>query len=204
MTRRALFLDRDGVINVDHGYVGTRDRFEFIPGIFELCATARSRGFLPIVVTNQAGIGRGRFSEEDFAALTDWMCAAFAERGAAIAAVYHCPHHPEFGRGRYRADCPDRKPRPGMLLRAARDHDVDLARSVFVGDRESDMLAGRDAGVGCNLLFDCEGTAEAARCRGHATATVSSLSEVVPFLLCATGGDQATATGSRPEGYQCA
>ena len=94
MKKPALFLDRDGVINLDHGYVHTPEEFEFVDGIFEVVATANRAGYLVVVVTNQAGIGRGYYSETQFHALTDWMKASFAEHGGQIDAVYFCPYHP--------------------------------------------------------------------------------------------------------------
>lgn len=153
MNRPALFLDRDGVINVDHGYVHRPEEFEFFEGIFELVAAAKRAGYLVIVVTNQAGIGRGYYSEADFHALTDWMKARFSERGCQIDAVYFCPYHPEHGIGQYRRDSDCRKPAPGMLLQAQREWDIDMQRSILVGDKPSDMAAGRAAGVKTLLHF---------------------------------------------------
>jgi D-glycero-D-manno-heptose 1,7-bisphosphate phosphatase len=146
--RRALFLDRDGVVNVEKNYVHRVEDFEFMPGIFELCSTAAQLGYLPVVVTNQAGIGRGYYKEDDFQSLTAWMLGAFRERGIEIARVYHCPYHPTEGIGEYRRESFDRKPNPGMLLKARDELGLDLRRSIFVGDKDSDMLAGRSAGVG--------------------------------------------------------
>lgn len=143
----ALFLDRDGVINVDRGYVFRIEQVEFVPHIFELCRLAQSLGFLPIVVTNQAGIGRGLFTEVDFQAITAWMSEQFAQRGVRIARVYHCPYHPTAGVGEYRRDSFDRKPNPGMLLKAKDDFALDLASSVLLGDKDSDIAAGHAAGV---------------------------------------------------------
>jgi len=151
MVKAALFLDRDGVINVDRHYVWRIEDFEFMPGIFELVEAAVQGGLLPIVVTNQAGIGRGYYAEEDFRRLDDWMHAQFRERGAAIARTYHCPYHPTEGIGRYRRASFDRKPNPGMILRAKVDFDLDLAQSVLIGDKVSDIDAGRRAGVGYNI-----------------------------------------------------
>jgi D-glycero-D-manno-heptose 1,7-bisphosphate phosphatase len=144
----ALFLDRDGVINVEKNYVHRIEDFEFVTGIFELCTVATGLGLWPVVVTNQAGIGRGYYTEADFQALTNWMLKQFRARGIAIVAVYHCPFHPTAGVGPYRRESFDRKPNPGMLLKAAADLRLDLSRSVFVGDKDSDMAAGRAAGVG--------------------------------------------------------
>ncbi len=151
--RRALFLDRDGVINVDHGYVHRIEDFEFLPGIFDLVRAARHRDLVPVVVTNQAGIARGYYDEAQFARLTDWMIARFAAERAALERVYHCPTHPTEGIGKYRVDSIDRKPGPGMLLRARDELGLDLAASVLLGDKVSDMLAGRAAGVGHLLLL---------------------------------------------------
>lgn len=151
--RRALFLDRDGVINVNHGYVHRREDFEFLPGIFELVRSARQRGLLPVVVTNQAGIARGYYDEATFHALTAWMLQRFADEGAPLARVYFCPFHPTAGIGRYRAESADRKPAPGMLLRARDELGLNLPGSVLLGDKSSDIEAGRAAGVGLNLLL---------------------------------------------------
>ena len=149
---RALFLDRDGVINVDLGHVHTRSEFQFVPGIFDLCRAAQAEGYLLIVVTNQAGIGRGYYSEADFLALTRWMVAKFAEEGSRIARVYYCPYHPVHGVGAYRRDSPERKPEPGMLLRARADFDLDLSSSALIGDKLADMHAACAAGVGTRIL----------------------------------------------------
>ncbi len=157
LRRRAAFLDRDGVINVDHGYVYRVEDFEFIPGVFDAAAALARSGLLLVVVTNQAGIGRGMYSEEDFARLTAWMCARFADRDVAIAAVYHCPHHPTLAQGALRVVCPCRKPAPGMLLQAARELQIDLEHSVFFGDKCDDMRAGLSAGVGTRVLLGKDG-----------------------------------------------
>lgn len=173
--RPALFLDRDGVINVDHGHVHRFEDFQFIPGIFSLVRHGRKLGYRIIVVTNQAGIGRGCYSEAQFLALTDWMKSRFQEEGASLDAVYHCPHHPEHGIGEYRQDSPDRKPGPGMLLRSASDWLLDLSRSVLVGDRATDIQAAVAAGVPHRFLFRSGDRSE------HAIA-VSDLAEVIEHL----------------------
>ncbi len=153
MARQALFLDRDGVINVDRGYVHRIDQCEFIPGVFELVTAAHRAGYLVLIVTNQSGIGRGYYTEEQFHALMDWMAAQFSRRGGKIDRVYFCPEHPEHGIGKYRAATRRRKPGPGMLLEAADDFDIDMARSILVGDNPSDMRAGYAANVGRNFLL---------------------------------------------------
>lgn len=154
--KRALFLDRDGVINVDHGYVCRPEEFEFIDGIFDLCRHAKALGYLLVVVTNQAGIGRGYYTEDDFARLTEWMCSVFKEEAAPIDRVYFCPTHPEHGIGRYKLDSPMRKPGPGMLLQARDELGIDLGASIFLGDKATDMQAGQAAGVGRLVLFSEE------------------------------------------------
>jgi D-glycero-D-manno-heptose 1,7-bisphosphate phosphatase len=153
---KALFLDRDGVINIDHGYISRIEDFTWRDGIFELVSVARTAGYLPVVVTNQSGIGRGYYTEEEFQALTRWMCAEFFARGAVIERVYHCPFHPEAVDPRYRADHLWRKPRPGMLFAARDDLGIDLANSLMIGDRWSDMEAGAAAGVGRLALIGSE------------------------------------------------
>jgi len=151
--KRALFLDRDGVINIDHAYVHRREDFEFIDGIFELCRTAVNLGFLVFVVTNQAGIGRGYYTTEQFHEITDWMCRRFLAEGVKIEKVYFCPYHAEHGLGEYRQESFFRKPNPGMILQAAQEYDLDLGASVLIGDKLSDMEAGIAAGVGRNIYF---------------------------------------------------
>jgi D-glycero-D-manno-heptose 1,7-bisphosphate phosphatase len=153
----ALFLDRDGVINVDHGYVYRIDAFEFIPGIFELARFAVSRDWPIVVVTNQGGIGRGLYCEDDYQAVTRWMCDCFQREQAPIARIYHCPFHPDLGVGEFRAEHAWRKPNPGMLLQAARDLDLDLSRSSLIGDKISDMQAAAAAGVSSRIRLDPQG-----------------------------------------------
>jgi D-glycero-D-manno-heptose 1,7-bisphosphate phosphatase len=154
----ALFLDRDGVINVDRGYVYQIDQFEFIPGIFELARfwTNEVRGQI-VVVRNQSGIGRGYFDESAYAKLTRWMCDRFNAEHTAIARVYHCPYHPVHGVGTYRCDHPWRKPNPGMILRASSELGLDLARSAILGDSMKDIEAGAAAGVGLRILLGSRG-----------------------------------------------
>jgi D-glycero-D-manno-heptose 1,7-bisphosphate phosphatase len=148
---KALFLDRDGVINIDRGYLHRREEFEFQDGIFDLCRAADARGYLLLVVTNQAGIARGYYSESEFLNLTRWMVDEFTSRDIHICKVYYCPYHPEYGVGQYKVDSPDRKPGPGMLLRAQAEFDLNLPRSVLIGDQLSDIRAAISAGVGTRI-----------------------------------------------------
>jgi D-glycero-D-manno-heptose 1,7-bisphosphate phosphatase len=138
---KALFLDRDGVINVNHGYVYQTSDFDFIDGIFDLVKRANQQGYKVIVVTNQSGIGRGIYTESDFAVLSKWMVLEFAQRGALIDDVLFCPHHPQAKLEQYKKVCECRKPKSGMLTNAALKHDICLADSIMVGDKLSDVEA---------------------------------------------------------------
>ncbi|MCA3359143.1 MAG: HAD family hydrolase [Roseomonas sp.] len=161
--RPALFLDRDGIINHDGaGYTHKIEDFVFRDGIFNLCQMAQARGLALVVVTNQAGIGRGYYSEADFQSLTAWMLARFAEQDIHFTAVEYCPDHPEHGIGPYRRENPRRKPGPGMILDASARHGLDTASSVMIGDRASDMLAALAAGVGTRLLLTNDAEAKSA------------------------------------------
>ncbi|NOU01601.1 MAG: HAD family hydrolase [Gallionella sp.] len=177
-----MFLDRDGVINIDHAYVCTQEEFQFIDGIFDLCRRAKELDYLIFVITNQAGIGRGYYTEFEFLNLTDWMCGVFKSEGASIDKVYFCPFHPEHGVGRYKIDSPFRKPGPGMILQAVAEFHVDLKHSVLVGDKESDIGAGLAAGVGCNLLYRPVVNASVFS-DSAATAVIGTLAEASPFLV---------------------
>jgi D-glycero-D-manno-heptose 1,7-bisphosphate phosphatase len=157
--RKALFLDRDGVINVEQCYVHSRDAFRFQEGIFELCRAAQTLGYTVVVVTNQAGIARGFYTESDFLDLTQWMVQEFEKEQIQVERVYYCPYHPIHGVGEYKRDSPDRKPNPGMILREQADLDLDLASSVLIGDNLSDICAGKRAGIGTTILLRC-GVAE--------------------------------------------
>lgn len=154
MKRAALFLDRDGVVNRDLGYVGTRDRFCFEDGIFALGRRAFAEGYRIIIVTNQSGIARGLFTEAAFLELTRWMAERFAEEGAPLTALYYCPCHPESGPETFRRrDCACRKPAPGLFRRALLDWQIDAGRSLVIGDRQRDLKAARAAGVRCGFLY---------------------------------------------------
>jgi D-glycero-D-manno-heptose 1,7-bisphosphate phosphatase len=175
---KALFLDRDGVINIDSGYIYRREDFIFIDGVFEACRQARALDYRLVVVTNQAGIGRGLYSEEEFQELTEWMCVRFADESVDIARVYHAPTHPEEGIGIYRRESIDRKPGPGMLLKARNALGLDMKASALVGDRETDIEAAISAGVGHKLLVDSDEAPDDTK----ADTIVASLTEAVAWL----------------------
>jgi D-glycero-D-manno-heptose 1,7-bisphosphate phosphatase len=144
----ALLLDRDGVLNIDTGYVGRYRDFHWMPGAIEtLIAFSRANWHI-CVVTNQSGVARGKYTEEDVERLHADIACAVTAAGARIDAFYYCPYHAESPIERYRfVDHPDRKPNPGMLIKALRDCGADTARSVMVGDKVSDLEAGLRAGV---------------------------------------------------------
>lgn len=146
--RKAAFLDRDGVINVDHGYISRWEDFEFIPGALNAMRALKRAGFTLIIVTNQSGIARGYFTEERYQELTRTMELALASAGAEVEAVYHCPHHPAGVIRGLDIYCDCRKPSPGMILRARTELGLSLPNSFLVGDKRTDILAARAAGIG--------------------------------------------------------
>ena len=152
--RRAAFLDRDGVINVDHAYVSRFEDFDFIDGVLDAARRLVDAGFVLVIVTNQSGIGRGYYTEADFHKLDQAVRAVFAEHGAPISATYFCPHHPTKALPPWKCECNCRKPAPGMILQAAKDLDIDLSQSAMFGDKASDMQAAKAAGVAVRVQLD--------------------------------------------------
>lgn len=150
---KALFLDRDGVVNVEKDYVHKIKDFEFMDGIFELALFFQEKSYIIIIITNQAGIGRGYYTEEDFYKLNEWMISEFAKNDIKISKVYFCPYHPEHGIDGYKKDSYDRKPNPGMILNAKEEFNLDLENSLLIGDKLSDIQAGLNAGIGTNMLL---------------------------------------------------
>lgn len=149
---KALFLDRDGVVNVDHGYVYQPEKFEFVPGVFSSCKTFTDAGFKLIIVTNQSGIGRGYYTEADFHTLTQWMISEFAKNDVPVTDVYFCPHHPNKAKPEYLQECDCRKPAPGMLLQGIKEHDINPELSIMVGDKLGDMQAASAANIATCVL----------------------------------------------------
>ena len=144
---RALFLDRDGVINEDYGYVHKIEDFHFREGIFDVCRAAQQARMKIIVVTNQAGIGRGYYSVDDFQYITDYMVERFRLEHIHIDNVYKCPFHPEHGLGHYKLNSYDRKPRPGMFIKACQQYNINPGLSVMIGDKPSDRDAAYSVGI---------------------------------------------------------
>ena len=176
----AVFIDRDGVLNRDKGYVSTIDNFEFTEGAIEACKLLKEKGYLLVLITNQSGIARGYYSEEEFQQLTEWMDWSLIDKGAEFDGIYYCPHHLE-GKGEYKVDCQCRKPKPGMILNAQKDLNIDLESSVLVGDKISDVMAGITAGIKRNYLVETgkEITEEG---RSLATDVVSDLLALAELL----------------------
>lgn len=167
--KAAVFLDRDGVINVDHGYVSKKEDFKFTEGVFSVLRMLAEKGYLLIMVTNQSGIGRGYYTEDDFVRLTEWVLERFRDENIEITAVYHCPHAPE-------EQCQCRKPAPGMLLRAMEDHKIDPSASWMVGDKLSDMEAADAAGVQKRVIIG-------GAISSHSTHEISELSELLSLII---------------------
>jgi D-glycero-D-manno-heptose 1,7-bisphosphate phosphatase len=176
----AIFLDRDGVINRDLHYVYRTEDFHFLPGIMDACRAFVAAGFRLVVVTNQAGIARGLYTLADLEILHCWMTEQFDSAGAPLSGIYFCPHHPEGRVDQFRTNCDCRKPAPGMLLKAQRDLNIDLPRSILIGDKVSDVLAGRAAGVGrCYLVgHNPDETAE----KSSEAIAVANISQIVSSL----------------------
>ena len=158
MANKAVFFDRDGTLNVDAAYLWRIDEFRWIDGAMDAIRYCNEKGYLAIVITNQSGVARGYFPEEKVHVLHNWMNEELAKHGAHIDAFYFCPHHPEGTVPEYRVECECRKPKPGMVETACRQHDIDKSLSLMVGDMERDVECGRSAGVrsvlftGGNLL----------------------------------------------------
>ncbi len=142
----ALFLDRDGIINVDHGYVYKIEDFEFTEGIVELLQLFTKHGYLLFIVTNQSGIGRGYYSENDFSTLTEWMIKEFKNNHITIEEVYHCPHIPK-------DECHCRKPQTGMIEKALKTYNIDLSKSWMIGDKQSDIDLAHNAHIGSTIAI---------------------------------------------------
>jgi D-glycero-D-manno-heptose 1,7-bisphosphate phosphatase len=145
MPVKTVFLDRDGVINKEVGYLHKIQDFEFIDGVFEACLYFKSLNYQIIVVTNQSGIGRGYYDEDDFHIINNWMLGQFKNKGIEILDVFFCPHDPE-------SNCDCRKPKSGMLNQANEKHNIDMEKSWMIGDKEADVAAANSAGIKNTIL----------------------------------------------------
>lgn len=179
MKSKAVFLDRDGTINVDKNYLYRIDEFEFLPGAVEALRLLQASGYLLIIITNQSGIARGYFTEDDYVKLTDFMRGELERRGVKLSAVYYCPHLPDGEVPEYRKVCRCRKPETGLFEQAVKDFDIDLSESFAVGDKPRD----------CAI---CEKTA----CRGFliggesSSTKVQSVASLLEAAKIITGGEK--------------
>ncbi len=158
--KKCIFLDRDGNINVEKDYLHRVEDFEFEEGALEAIKIFSESEYLIVVVTNQSGVARGYYSEEDVKTLHDYLDRRVRETGGRVDGYYYCPHHPEKGIGDYKKDCGCRKPEPGMFLEAKRDLDIDFENSIMVGDKMSDVEAGRRLGMRGILVRTGHGKSE--------------------------------------------
>jgi len=175
MLNKALFLDRDGVINHDLGYVHKISDLIFIDDIFRLTKIAQKNNYLIIVITNQAGIARGKYTEDDFLEFTNWIKHKFSENGVDLARTYYCPHHPNFGNQFYKKVCSCRKPGSLLFLQAHEEFNIDMQESIMIGDKLSDLEAAKNAGVGRLLLFSQN--------TNHDFETITSLSMAIEKIF---------------------
>jgi D-glycero-D-manno-heptose 1,7-bisphosphate phosphatase len=160
MKRRAVFIDRDGTISEEVGYVNHPSRYRVFPFAAEAIKLLNESGWLAVLVTNQAGVARGYFKEDVIVAVHAILNQELERDGARLDAVYYCPHHPSVGEPPYRADCDCRKPKPGLITRAAAEHDIDLAHSWMIGDRYGDVELARNAGISSALVLTGYGRGE--------------------------------------------
>jgi len=187
MTRRAIFMDRDGTISEEVGYVNHLSRYKLLPRSIDAIKMINDAGFLAIVATNQSGVARGYFAEALVGAVHERLLSWVREGGARLDAIYYCPHHPREGPPPFRADCDCRKPRPGMLLRAAREHGIDLTGSYMIGDSRVDMEAAAAAGARPVLVLTGYGRGlvdhQSDRLKVKPLTIAEDLHEAVRFIL---------------------
>lgn len=184
---RAVFLDRDGTINVEKEYLHRPEDLEFISGVPQAIRRLNQAGFLVIVVTNQSGVARGYFSVADVHHLHQEMQQRLVDEGAHIDAYYLCPHHPDKGLDEYRLDCDCRKGKPGMLIQAATEWNIDLSDSYIVGDKDSDLLAGIAAGCCPCLVTTGYGEVHRSFADARNIMICKDLMDAVDMILARTG-----------------
>ena len=186
--RPAVFLDRDGTLNREVSYLTRPDELELLPGAGQAVARLREAGYAVVVVTNQSAVARGFMTEADLGIVHREFQNMLARCGAELDGIYYCPHHPECGNPPYRQDCTCRKPGPGLLLRAAAELGLDLARSVMVGDKLSDLQAGWNAGCRTVLVLTSYGEAHRATADAKTLARIDhiapTLSDAADWMLC--------------------
>lgn len=175
MKRKAIFLDRDGTLNFDHGYVHRLEDFQFFKNVGKTLKALQDLNYLLVIVTNQSGIGRGYFSEEEFLKLTEWMDWSLQEDfGVVLDGIYYCIHKPE-------ENCPCRKPKPEMLLQAIKDLNIDPSYSFIIGDKFEDLLAGENAKVKHKILVTT-GQAVTQQALEKADFVLNDISEIINII----------------------
>lgn len=190
--RAAVFLDRDGTINEEVDFVRTPDQLVLIPGAAAAIRRLNHAGLLTCVISNQSGVGRGLYTEDDLSLIHARLAEELKKEEAMLDRIYYCPHHPTEGIPPYNIACACRKPSTGMLLAAQRDYDVDFSRSSVVGDRSVDVLAGRAVGARTVLVLTGYGRQAAEDCAAlgiRPDHTVASLVEAVEIILDEDGRD---------------
>ena len=191
--RRAVFIDRDGTISEEVGYVNHVSRLRVFPFAAEAVRALNEQGWLAVLITNQSGVARGYFEEDLIGEVHKLLTAEIARGGARLDAIYYCPHHPSAGEPPYRQDCDCRKPKPGLLLQAARDLGLDLARCWMVGDRYGDTELARNAGVRSALVLTGYGRGElehqSAAWRHRPDLVAENLLEAVRTILASDEND---------------
>ena len=173
MAIKTIFLDRDGVINKDKNYLYKIDDFEFIDGVFNSCKYLQNLGFKIIIVTNQSGIHRDFYTEEDFENLTNWMLCKFTDNNIEILDVFHCPHGPN-------SNCYCRKPKPGMLLSAKEKYNINMEDSWMIGDKEHDIMAANNAGIMNTVLVKSGHTVDLSKSNAsHFLKSIDDINQVI-------------------------
>lgn len=179
----AIFLDRDGTINVEKDYLIDPAEFEFLPGVPEALFRLQQAGYSLVVVSNQSGVGRGYFSAADVGRLHRHMCHLLRGYGIELAGIYFCPHHPSAAKGQYLLDCDCRKGRPGMLLQAAKELGIDLRLSYMIGDKDADLQAGKAAGCQSVLVRTGYGERYVRVAESFGAAVVADLAAAAELIL---------------------
>jgi D-glycero-D-manno-heptose 1,7-bisphosphate phosphatase len=180
---KAVFLDRDGTIVEDIGYMNSPDQIQFIPGAIEAIKKLNQAGYKVVVITNQAGVARGLITEDMLQTIDKTLHKFILNGGAHLDGLYYCPHHPEHGTYPYKQACECRKPHPGLIKRAHRDLDVDLSRSFMIGDKATDVEAGKRAGTKTILVLSGRGLQEKNRLKDTPDKIADNLGQAVDWIL---------------------
>ncbi|MEN6343153.1 MAG: D-glycero-beta-D-manno-heptose 1,7-bisphosphate 7-phosphatase [Methanospirillum sp.] len=190
--RKAVFLDRDGVLNQDPPHYAHRiDQLVMIPRVDDAIRLLHDSGYLLVVITNQSGVARGYYPEEQVGVFNEALRKEIGKKGGDIDAIYYCPHHPEAPLERYRVECNCRKPKPGMILEAAQKFTVDLSQSFLVGDKATDIQAGKNAGCRTILVLSGQGTDEVSKITPGDCLVASDLYDAATrFILGGEGADR--------------